>query len=61
MVSCSILAASTADSMRCCTASNASSKATRTVFTKAPIVGRSSGDNLPNPFNKDVTSPFLPK
>ena len=61
IVSCSNLAANTAASICCCTPSKASSKATRTVFTKAPIAGRSSGDSLPNPFNNDVTSPFLPK
>ena len=48
-------------SIRALTVSISASNASRTALTRAPALGRSSGDNLPRPFNKAVTSPFLPK
>ncbi len=41
--------------------SNTAVTFSRTLFTKAPIFGRSSADNLPIPFNKSVIGPFFPK
>ena len=61
MRSCSKRAFNSAVSIRVFTASISASNASRTALTRAPALGRSSGDNLPRPFSNAVTSPFLPR
>ena len=49
-------------SIRALTVSISASNASRTAaLTRAPALGRSSGDNLPRPFNKSRYLAFLPK